>query len=125
MRSVRSRLAVVLVPALLFPLLLAMLAIGVLGPRQQRAAAALLSQQTATAVASDLEEQCRSLGETARYLALQAGSTNERGIAESAVQTRQPQAFGVVVKDGSVVDTIGSRPVTDLDALAELSCSSG
>jgi two-component system cell cycle response regulator len=125
MRSVRSRLVVVLVPALLLPLLLAMLAIGVLGPRQQRTAAALLSQQTATAMASDLEEQCRSLGETARYLAAQAGATTEfRGIADAAVPARQPDAFAVVLREGSEVDTTGSRPVTDKNTLVTLSCSS-
>src|SRR5919107_1521487 len=124
MRSVRSRLAVVLVPALLLPLLLAVVAIGVLGPRQQRNAAALLSQQTATAVASDLEEQCRSLGESARYLALQAGTSDQlSGLAQAALQPRQPDAFGVVIKGKSVVDTWGTRPAVDPATLAGLSCS--
>jgi diguanylate cyclase (GGDEF)-like protein len=124
MRSVRSRLAVVLVPALLLPLLLAVLAIGVLGPRQQRAAAARISQQTAAAVAADLAEQCRSLGETARYLALQAGSSGDlAGIAGASLQDRQPDAFAIVVRNGSVVDSTGIRPQVPQGTLVELSCS--
>src|SRR5919112_926234 len=98
MRSVRSRLAVVLVPALLLPVVVAVLIIGLLGPRQQRTSAARLSQQVAAAVASDLAEQCLSLGETARYLAVQAaGPEDPVGIAAAALKGRQEDAFAVVI----------------------------
>src|SRR5215218_9311995 len=93
MRSVRSRLAVVLVPVLLLPLVVSVLAIGVLGPRQQRAAALRVSQQAATAVVADLAQQCVSLGESGRYLALQTRpGTPLEDIAGPAL-SRQETAF--------------------------------
>src|SRR5215218_9826741 len=103
MRSVRSRLAVVLIPVLLLPLVVAVLAIGVLGPRQQRAAALRLSEQAATSVVADLAQQCVSLGESGRYLALQPRpGTQLEGIARSAL-SRQENAFAVTVVGGQRV----------------------
>ena len=123
MRSVRSRLAVVLVPALLLPMLLAVLAIGVLGPRQQRAAADRLSGQTAAAVAFDLAEQCQSLGESARYLAQRLTAGDRPARAAATAITRQRRAFAVVVDASGVARTSGPAPDLPLNQLTSLQCS--
>jgi len=123
MRSVRSRLAVVLVPVLLLPLVVAVLAIGVLGPRQQRAAALRLSQQAATAVVADLAQQCVSLGESGRYLALQTRpGTPLEDIAGPAL-SRQENAFAVAVLGSQRVGSYRSPAEVPATTLARASCS--
>ncbi|HKG52248.1 MAG TPA: diguanylate cyclase [Actinomycetales bacterium] len=123
MRSVRSRLAVVLIPALLLPVLLAVLAIGVLGPRQQRAAAQRLSEQAAAAIAFDLAEQCQSLGETARYLAQRLTAGDRPGRAAANAIDRQRRAFAVVVDPSGKTWTSGTLPPGDPSRLTSLQCS--
>src|SRR5215213_7689456 len=110
MRSVRSRLAVVLVPVLLLPLVVAVLAIGVLGPRQQRAAALRLSQQAATSVVADLAQQCVSLGESGRYLALQPRRGAQLDATAGPALSRQDDAFAVAVVGGQPVGAFRSPP---------------
>src|ERR687891_378165 len=103
MRSVRSRLAVVLVPVLLLPLVVAVLAIGVLGPRQQRAAALRMSQQAATSVVADLAQQCALLGESGRYLAQSRPGAKLKAAAAPALD-RQTDVFALAVAGGRSVE---------------------
>ncbi|MGN6613102.1 MAG: diguanylate cyclase [Angustibacter sp.] len=122
MKSVRSRLAIVLGVVLLIPALAALLAIGVLAPKQRKDAAQQAMEQAAGSVAAALQSRCLALGEAARNLALQASSSNLSAAAESAL-TRQSEAFAVLVRDGKVVASAGSVPSVAPDQLAQLSCS--
>jgi diguanylate cyclase (GGDEF)-like protein len=122
MRSVRSRLAVVLVPVLLLPLVVAVLAIGVLGPRQQRAAALRMSQQAATSVVADLAQQCVSLGESGRYLAQTRPGPQLKDVAAPALK-RQQDAFAIAVSEGQRIGAFGSPPAVSAAQLAGTSCS--
>jgi diguanylate cyclase (GGDEF)-like protein len=122
MKSVRSRLAIVLGVVVLIPALAALLAIGVLAPKQRKDAAQQAMQQAAGSVASALQARCLALGEAARNLALQASSSNLSAAAETAV-SRQSEAFAVLVRDGKVVASAGSVPSVAPDQLAQLSCS--
>ncbi len=124
MKSVRSRLAVVLGVVLLIPALAALLAIGVLAPKQRKEAAQQAMDQAAGSVAAALQARCLALGEAARNLALQASSSDLSAAAEAA-RSRQTEAFAVLVRDGKVVASAGSVPSMSPAQLAQLSCSAG
>ncbi|MGN6303042.1 MAG: diguanylate cyclase [Angustibacter sp.] len=124
MKSVRSRLAVVLGVVLLIPALAALLAIGVLAPKQRKDAAQQAMEQAAGSVAAALQARCLALGEAARNLALQASSSDLSSAAQAAL-SRQSEAFAVLVRDGKVVASAGSVPSMAPQQLAQLSCSSG
>ncbi len=122
MKSVRSRLAVVLGVVLIIPAMAAVLAIGVLAPRQQRQAADQAMDQAAGSVASALQARCLALGEAARNLALQATSPDLANAAKSAI-SRQEDSFAVLVRDGAVKAEAGVVPDVGVQALTAMSCS--
>jgi two-component system, cell cycle response regulator len=124
MKSVRSRLAVVLGVVLLIPAVAALLAIGVLAPKQRQQAAADAMDQAAGSVASALQARCLALGEAARNLALQASAKDLQAAAQTAI-VRQPEAFAALVRDGKVVASAGSLPSMSPTQLASTSCSTG
>jgi two-component system cell cycle response regulator len=123
MRSVRSRLALVLGFVLLVPAFVAVVAIAVLAPLQQRNAAGEAMQQAAGSVASALQQQCLSLGESARVLGLE--STVRPASATDTSIERQARSFAVIVRAGKIVASSGAVPALDLSTsgLARLSCS--
>src|SRR3954452_24337777 len=97
--------------------MVAVLAIGVLGHRKQRAAALRLSQQAATAVVADLAQQCVSLGESGRYLALQTRQGTQLEAVAASALSRQENAFAVTLLGSQRVDGFRSPrevPVTTL-----------
>jgi diguanylate cyclase (GGDEF)-like protein len=122
MRSVRTRLALVLGLVLIVPAVAAVVVMGVLAPRQATRAAADSAAQVAGATSAQLIEQCRSMGESARSLALQAASPELSTAAASAI-SRQPQAFAVVIKNGSITASAGAVPSMSTSQLLDLSCS--
>ncbi len=123
MRSVRSRLAVVLCLVAILPGIAAAVAIGWLSPRQNNQGAVQLMRQASGTLAATLRSQCFALGESARLLALQAGGGELPDAVRSAV-ARQPEAFAFVVKDGVAVASAGVLPGTSVDQLLASSCSS-
>ncbi|GAB3218405.1 hypothetical protein GCM10027446_34920 [Angustibacter peucedani] len=122
MKSVRSRLAVVLGVVLLIPALAALLAIGVLAPRQQHQAARDGMAQAAGSVAATLQARCLAIGEAARLLASRADTKDLSAAAAEAVN-RQPRVFAVLVKGGRAVGSAGTVPQLAPDEMDRLSCS--
>jgi diguanylate cyclase (GGDEF)-like protein len=122
MSSVRTRLALVLGVVLIVPAVVAVVVMSVLAPRQATRAAAESSARVASSTSAVLIEQCRSIGESARSLALQAASPDLGAAARSAI-ARQPDAFAAVVKSGRVVASAGTVPNLDPARLVDLSCS--
>jgi diguanylate cyclase (GGDEF)-like protein len=122
MTSVRTRLALVLGLVLIVPAVAALVVMSVLAPRQATRAAADSSARVAGGTSALLVEQCRSMGESARSLALQAASPELNAAARSAI-SRQPDAFAVVVKGGRVVASAGTLPQLPTTKLLDLSCS--
>jgi two-component system, cell cycle response regulator len=122
MRSVRSRLAVVLCLVAVLPGVAAAVAIGWLSPRQNNEAAVQLMRQASGALSGSLRSQCLAFGESARVLALQAGGDGLPGAVRSAV-ARQPGAFAYVVKDGAVLASAGVLPGVPAADLVGSSCS--
>ncbi|MGL5858177.1 MAG: diguanylate cyclase [Angustibacter sp.] len=126
MRSVRSRLAVVLALVTLLPGVIALVAIGWLSPRQEDRAAAQLMRQVAGSVASSLQSQCLALGEAARLLATRADvRVNDSDVAAAAASAvdRQPGAFALLVRDGEAIARSGPVPALPPAQLADVSCS--
>jgi two-component system, cell cycle response regulator len=122
MSSVRTRLALVLGVVLIVPAIIAVVVMSVLAPRQATRAAAESSARVANGTSAVLVEQCRSIGESARSLALQAALPDLAAAARSAI-SRQPDAFAAVVKDGRVVASAGTVPGLSPSQLVDLSCS--
>ncbi|GAA4360041.1 sensor domain-containing diguanylate cyclase [Angustibacter luteus] len=122
MKSVRSRLAVVLGVVLLIPALAALLAIGVLAPRQVNQAAGLSMTQAASSVGAALQARCLAMGEAARVLALQARTQKLQIAARNAI-SRQSDGFSMFVKDGKVVASAGTTPDMPVSELLTSSCS--
>src|SRR4051812_41363533 len=115
MKSVRSRLAVVLGVLLLIPAVAALLAIGVLAPRQLGQSAAQGMTQAASSVGAALQARCLSMGEAARVLALQSRATNLQQATRSAVSRQGSESFAVLVRDDKVVASAGPVPDVPLD----------
>jgi diguanylate cyclase (GGDEF)-like protein len=122
MSSVRTRLALVLGVVLIVPAVAAVVVMSVLAPRQATRAAAESSARVASSTSAVLIEQCRSIGESARSLALQAASPDLGAAARSAI-ARQPDAFAAIVKSSRVVATAGTVPDLTPAQLIDLSCS--
>jgi diguanylate cyclase (GGDEF)-like protein len=122
MSSVRTRLALVLGVVLIVPAIAAVVVMSVLAPRQATRAAADSSARVANGASALLIEQCRSMGESARSLALQAASPDLGAAARSAV-SRQPDAFAAIVRDGRIVASAGSLPRLTPAQLIDVSCS--
>jgi diguanylate cyclase (GGDEF)-like protein len=122
MSSVRTRLALVLGVVLIVPAVAAVVVMSVLAPRQATRAAAESSARVASSTSAVLIEQCRSIGESARSLALQAASPDLGAAARSAI-ARQPDAFAALVKSGRVVASAGTVPNLTPAQLIDLSCS--
>ena len=123
MSSVRSRLALALALVLILPVVVAVVAVGVLAPAQVRAAARASMLQAAASTAQSLVDQCLSLGESARGLALQAQSSDLDAAARAAVR-RQPGAFAAVVRGGAVVASAGELPADPpVTRLLDAGCS--
>ncbi|WP_426565777.1 diguanylate cyclase [Angustibacter sp. McL0619] len=123
MKSVRSRLAVVLGVVLLIPALTALLAIGVLAPRQLGQSAGQGMTQAASSVGAALQAGCLSQGEAARVLALQARATNLQAAARAAVSRQGSEAFAVLIRDDKVVASSGPVPDMPVSELLAASCS--
>ena len=123
MSSVRSRLALALALVLILPVVVSVVAVGVLAPAQTRVAARATMLQAAASTALSLVDQCLSLGESARGLALQAQSRDLDAAALAAVR-RQPGAFAAVVRGGSVVASAGELPADPpVTRLLDTGCS--
>ena len=123
MTSVRSRLALTLALVLLAPAVVAVVVVGFLAPNEAAKSARETMKITAAAAANLLATRCLSLGESARGLALQAGSTDLTAAASGAIE-RQPQAFAAVVRDGRVVGSAGELPAgLSADDLLTMGCS--
>ncbi|WP_460447600.1 GGDEF domain-containing protein [Angustibacter aerolatus] len=118
-------MAVVLGLIVLVPAVVAVVAIGVLGPLRQARETQGQMVQLSRFVASSLTQQCRSLGETTRYLALRASSGTDLQTAAETAARRQPDAFAAVVRGGQVVARAGAVPDVAPDALVAeaTSCS--
>jgi diguanylate cyclase (GGDEF)-like protein len=122
MTSVRTRLALVLGLVLIVPAVAAVVVISVLAPRQATRAAAESSVRVANSASALLIEQCRSVGESARTLALQAASPDLAAAARTAI-SRQPDAFAALIKGGSVLASAGTVPDVAPAQLIDFSCS--
>jgi predicted deacylase len=111
MTSVRSRLMLVLALILILPAAAAIAAVGFLAPNQVKVSARGAMVQAAGSTSSMLVEQCRSLGESARGLALQAGSP---GFAAAAAEVfaRQPGSFVALLDGATVKASAGQLPQT-------------
>jgi diguanylate cyclase (GGDEF)-like protein len=122
MSSVRTRLALVLGLVLIVPAVASLVVMSVLAPRQATRAAADSSARVANSASALLIEQCRSMGESARSLALQAASPELNAAARTAI-SRQPDAFAVIIKGGAVVASAGTVPQVPPARLLDMSCS--
>ncbi len=110
MTSVRSRLALALAVVLIIPAVAAAFAVGVVAPRVARQAAAAVAQQSAGTVAATLVDRCRSLGESAVAMALQAAGPDLATVATGVVQRQGSGAFAALVRGGRVVSSSGQLP---------------
>jgi two-component system, cell cycle response regulator len=124
MRSVRSRLAMVLGLVMLLPVVVVLLAIGWLSPRQNNQAAGQLMAQASGTVAASLRADCFALGRSARLLAGQAGATDASAAVRQAID-RQSGVFGALVSDGVVRASAGPVPEVPIPRLMGASCSAG
>lgn len=109
MTSVRSRLSLVLVLVLLIPMGAVVAVVGFLAPSQLRVSAGDSMAQAAALTSARLVERCRSLGESARVLALQAASADLTAALRDGT-ARQQRSFAAVIRNGSVAASTGELP---------------
>lgn len=110
MTSVRSRLALALALVLVVPAIAAAFAVGYVAPKVRQDAATSVAQQSAGTVSAALVERCRSLGESAVALALQAARPDLEAIASDVVTRQSDGSFAALVRGGRVVTSAGRLP---------------
>ncbi len=122
MRSVRSRMAIVLAVVTFLPVVSAGAAIGWLAPHQANEGAKQLMRQASGSLRRALQQECYSLGQVANSVAMQIESRDLNSVAQSAL-TRSEATFVALIKDDVIVGSAGAVPQARILELVNSSCA--